>query len=142
MSGERMHLDRFRSLVDAYGANQARWPEAERAAAVTLAQGSAEAQALLRDAARLDEVLDLAPSVAPSTALLGAVLARQQGATGWWRALLGVMPIWQPAAALVLAAILGLGLGSSGTLMPRDEVVVDVAALSLAVDLDEDGTGQ
>jgi hypothetical protein len=142
MSGERMHLDRFRSLVDAYGANQARWPEAERAAAVTLAQGSAEAQALLRDAARLDEVLDLAPSVAPSTALLGAVLARQQGATGWWRALLGAMPIWQPAAALVLAAILGLGLGSSGTLMPRDEVVVDVAALSLAVDLDEDGTGQ
>lgn len=142
MPDERMQLERFRDLVDAYGARPTRWPEAERASAVALLQGSAEAQALLREANRLDQVLDRAPKLEPSAALFGKVLAGRQDTAGWWRGLLGAIPVWQPAMALFLAAVLGLGLGSSGTLVPRDEVVVDVAALSLAVDLDEDGTGQ
>jgi len=58
---------RFRAIVDAYGADEQRWPHAERAAAQAWANAHrSEAHALLETAARLDDWLDRY-EVAPAT---------------------------------------------------------------------------
>jgi hypothetical protein len=140
MPVEAMNLDRFNCLLDAYGAAPSRWPEAERRAGLEFMARSPAARAAAAEAERLDTVLDRAPRQAPSAALLGTVLAAAPRRTSWLHALLGGTPVWQPVAALALAAILGLGLGGSGKLaLPADEVVlVDVAALSLGLDIDDE----
>jgi hypothetical protein len=67
-----MSLDRLRTILDAYGARPARWPEDERDAAEALIAGSPEARAARDEAARLDAALDEA--VAPPPALAGLAL--------------------------------------------------------------------
>jgi len=52
-----MSLDRLKTLLDAYGADPNRWPEAERAGGRELLAGSAEARAYAQEARRLDSVL-------------------------------------------------------------------------------------
>ncbi len=52
--------DRFRDIVDAYGADPVRWPEAERAAAAIFARNHPEISEPVLDAARrLDAWLDI-----------------------------------------------------------------------------------
>jgi hypothetical protein len=64
-----MTPERFRAIVDAYGAHARRWPEAERAAAIEWAtQHRAQADALLADAAQLDAWLESDTVAAPDTA--------------------------------------------------------------------------
>jgi hypothetical protein len=69
-----MTLERFGQLVDAYGADFARMPEAERASARALLESSPQARALWDEARALDALLDtpqqdLAPSPALERAL-------------------------------------------------------------------------
>ena len=86
-----MNTDRLKEIIDAYGANHARWPDAERDAALALLATSADLQAY-RDAARtLDAFLDEA-SVAPASVdLETAILATapspqtQQASVSGWR---------------------------------------------------------
>ena len=54
-----MTPERFQALIDAYGAEPRRWPEAERAAAVAFAGASPQTQAWLDEARGLDAMLDL-----------------------------------------------------------------------------------
>jgi len=134
-----MSLERFRQLLETHGAAPSRWPAAEGRAASDLRDRSAEARALLAAAAALDSVLDQGPEQRPSAALRGAVLAarpKPAAAPGWWRLVFGPLPSWQPLAVLALAAILGFGLGTSGTLLPPEDeiVVVDIAAIGFATD--------
>ena len=65
-----MSLERFAALVEAYGGDLDRWPEAERFAAISFAGRSEEARTLLSDAHGLDFLLSRldAPPV-PSAAL-------------------------------------------------------------------------
>jgi hypothetical protein len=70
-----MTLARFTALLDAYGAEPARWPERERAAALTLLARSPEAYAQRDEAAVLDTLLDRAPAPAPPAALAARILA-------------------------------------------------------------------
>ena len=59
-----MKAERFQAIVEAYGANPARWPEAERDAALAWADQAGEtAQAMLAEARALD--LGLAGYTAP-----------------------------------------------------------------------------
>lgn len=67
---------RFHDLLDAYGADPARWPVEERASALALVAISAEAHAVQEEAAQLDQLLDLSPRVVSSTVLAERVLAR------------------------------------------------------------------
>lgn len=67
---EPMTLERFEALADAYGGVVARWPEAERAAAMQIA-AKPEASAILARALALDEALD-AWTVPPVSAGLRA----------------------------------------------------------------------
>ena len=53
-----MTLERFEELVAAYGAQSVLWPSQERAAMAQVLAESADANAILARAARLDAVLD------------------------------------------------------------------------------------
>jgi hypothetical protein len=74
-----MTPERFRAIVDAYGADARHWPEAERASASAwAAQHRSEADALLAQAAQLDAWLAsdaAATDVAPDAALIERVIA-------------------------------------------------------------------
>jgi hypothetical protein len=66
---------RFQDLADAYGGDMARWPQAERPAALAFAQVDPTAAAILTEAAALDRILAASPNPAPSLALRDAVIA-------------------------------------------------------------------
>jgi len=75
-----MTPERFRAIVDAYGAEARHWPEAERAAASAWAgQNRSEADALLAQAAQLDAWLASDAVAAPDTALTERVIASAPG---------------------------------------------------------------
>ncbi|MEQ8326784.1 hypothetical protein [Parvibaculum sp.] len=119
-------LKRFAGIVDAYGASPRRWPDDERASAEALVAASAEARALLAEAAALDGVLARAPVEAPSAALAERLLAaRPRGVAavpspkpqaGFIRSL--IEAVWPygspavPAGALAASIVLGVTLGS------------------------------
>ena len=122
-----MALDRFRDLLDAYGADPHRWPTDRRAAAEALVAASVEARAARDEAAALDRMLDLAPAPAPSPELMARVLAAApRGAharrRGWLtRLFAGLDPAGTPfrpagalAAALILGVLTGFVMGSDG----------------------------
>ncbi|MDV6331922.1 hypothetical protein [Asticcacaulis sp. 201] len=58
-----MNADRFQALIDAYGASPARWPEAERRAALDFLAGDPAAQARVDQARALDDMLDCVTAV-------------------------------------------------------------------------------
>jgi hypothetical protein len=102
-----MRIERFTLMLDAYGANPDRWPDAERAGALALLEQSAPARELLRSAAALDTLLDRAPPATSDPELARRVLAGAPGAK--------VVPL-RPArrrgfvVALALAAAASLAL--------------------------------
>ena len=76
-----MGLDRFRELMDAYGAEPARWPANERVAAEALLAVNAEAAQLRKRAAALDALLDKAAGLASAIdaeRLIASVTAQPQ----------------------------------------------------------------
>jgi hypothetical protein len=109
-----MEINRLQAILDAYGANPDHWPAAERNAARRLADTSPTAQAMMADAAALDQLLDAAPLAEPSPELLADILAAATPATRHrWAALLWPFgPVWKPASALAMAGLLGLFLGA------------------------------
>ncbi len=70
-----MTPERFRAIIEAYGAEPQRWPATERAAAEDFARGSLEANALLLREAELDDLLGRYRVQSPGSALTGAVVA-------------------------------------------------------------------
>ena len=115
-----MNRERFFSIVDAYGAEPRRWPEAERAAALAHLEADGEAAARVREAAGLDAVLDESRPLAPSAALRSRVVAaaprarRSPARLGWWA----------PGAGLVAAGVAGLMFGAA--LLAPQEVQTDM----------------
>jgi hypothetical protein len=114
-----MKLDRMQHLLDAYGADPARWPARERDAAEVLAAASPDAARLLDQARRVDSALD-AFAVAPATQALHDAILRSARRVDpprrpTWRELVGeflpVRPLWPNLAGLAAAAILGIGIG-------------------------------
>lgn len=70
-----MTLGRFATILEAYGADHARWPDAERDAAIAFAATSEQAGALIAEARALDLALDIAPEAQVSDALVARILA-------------------------------------------------------------------
>jgi len=68
-----MDAHRFRALLEAFGADFARWPEPERARGQAILASSSEAARWWADERRIDEALDTAHEVAPSPTLLRKV---------------------------------------------------------------------
>ena len=69
---KRLDAERFRAVVESYGANPERWPAQDRQAWEKLVAGAGEL-AWLDDGRRLDALLDEVPDLAPSPALLRRV---------------------------------------------------------------------
>ncbi len=114
--------DRLRRLLEAYGAEPARWPEAERQAALTLLATHSNAVRLRAEAAELDAWLDEAAVPQPSPELMADVLAAASPSPWrrWAAALWPFGPIWRPASALALACALGI---LAGSLVPGAELI-------------------
>lgn len=111
-------MQALEDLLDAYGADPARWPaeDPRRAAAWALIEsGDAAALQSLAAAAALDRALDSATPPAPSAALTGAVLRAApqtgRGLPGRFGLLLNPA-FFRPAGALACAMLLGLAVGS------------------------------
>lgn len=104
---EPLSPERFAALADGYGGTIARWPEAVRGPALTLARDPATA-AILGEAERLDVLLDRWRVAAPSAALQAAIMKRRhrpwaRRARLWWSGL-GIAAAVAGAAAGSLAA--------------------------------------
>ncbi|MBI4081079.1 MAG: hypothetical protein HY423_00570 [Candidatus Lambdaproteobacteria bacterium] len=115
-----MRIERLDALLLAYGASPAAWPPPERAAALALVGRSAAAAARLNEAAALDALLERARAPEPSRGLRARVLAAApRGWPAWGaRVRLGAYavwpfgPLWRPALALMVAAVLGAVIGT------------------------------
>ena len=130
--GKAKNAERARQIIEAYGADPARWPADERAAMVALVGTPAELSATLASATQLDTLLDALPGADASLALIERVMSAAPGAMpdnqalwqarrpspaghssladwlsgGWpWE------PVLRPAAALALSALFGVMVG-------------------------------
>ena len=106
-----MNRTRFEHLLEAYGADFARWPAAERAAGAAYAEHHApDLAALLREARALDAALNEARGAAPDVAGLSArvLAAAPKPAQGFGR---------RAGLALAACAVFGAMLGYGGGLM-------------------------
>lgn len=122
MRGDTMTLRRFTRILAAYGADPARWPDVERAAALRFAQDNADAKQRLRDAQQLDAALGhlAAPTSGLDAARLAAAVmetprapprsgAEPDWSIPWWR-WFG----WPKLAGLAVAGLLGIAVGWAG----------------------------
>jgi hypothetical protein len=137
-----MLLERFRELVDAYGGDPRRWPLTERGPAAELLAASAEARAVLAEAAALDQLLDRAPPTAPATLDAERLIARATAA-GQERPfvpLAGVMRptgrrLWLRAASLAAATIIGFVVGWTQLADTSEATAASGSSLDFAGDL-------
>lgn len=105
-----MTQERFLQILQAYGADPARWPETERAAAERHAAAHPDmAGPALQAAARLDAALGPA-GIAPSP-LLERRLLKRLARTG---AQSGGMPAWSLPVAAAAALVVGVMVGFAG----------------------------
>lgn len=133
-----MDIDRFKAILEAYGADPARWPEGERIAAESFLRTDREAKAAHDRAAELDAliapaILDASPSDMLAARLLRAV-PQPEFFSDWKHV----------AAAAALALVVGLGGGfASGALVPvsDDEAYYEIAFDGLDSDVQFDWEG-
>ena len=106
-----MDLNRFETLVAAYGATPNRWPEQERAAAEAFARTDQRAAALLAEADSIDALLFAHKVPEPSRTLRTMVT---EGAPRK-RRLAGRARLWWSGVALAMAGAGGILAGSAAT---------------------------
>jgi len=106
-----MDLNRFETLVAAYGATPSRWPEEERAAAEAFARADRRATALLSEADTIDTLLFAHKVAEPSRTLRTMVI---EGAPTK-RRLKGRAKLWWTGLGLALAGASGMLAGSAAT---------------------------
>lgn len=149
-------LERFKAIVDAYGASAERWPPSERKGALALLAASPEARACLAEASALDGLLANSPAGAPSAELIERLVAARprpalasapsRKSRGFFGDLLAaVWPYGSPAlptGALAASIMLGVALGSvseisvlddSQTVLASDETETGDRLISLAL---------
>ncbi len=129
-----MNESRVKALIDAYGAEAARWPADERASAEALCASSPFLQSYRNNAARLDGALD-AHRVQPALSVddLLATLDAQPAASvavdnspAWLDALMTwlfpgeLIQVWRPALAAVVPVLAGVYVGAAGVILPDD----------------------
>lgn len=132
--------DRVVELIDAYGADPLRWPDAERSAAEQALWNSPQLRQHQASARELDQAIDALPLVAPAPALrerlLRAAPVVRRGPWQWLRALLGELgaPPSVLGPALAAACVLGIAIGSlapvDNTALAADGAEEDVLALA------------
>jgi len=128
---------RLIELIEAYGGDPEAWPEGERAAALALLSKSEAAQAALSEARALDGLLGAGGGTVRADGPLKARIAAipEPKRVGLLAGLWPFGGIWQPAAGLAAAAVVGFILGTgapaapdSGADQAQDETVFAVIA--------------
>jgi hypothetical protein len=125
-------IERFETLLAAYGTRLELWPEAERDAARKLLESSSEARQLLHGEAGLDALFAAAqaPELSPDFSRRLAELPLKHAQP---RKLWPFRSVWLPAAAWAAAAVFGVLLG--GVALPDDvSEPADAAAVSAVPD--------
>ncbi len=135
ISPSRLTLERFEELLDLYGADLARFPKEERAAAAALVAADPHAQRLHAQALALEAGLQGMPAPEPSAALRRAVaeipLRHPQPAAG----AASLLPLrWRSAWALFASAALMVALGALSGSLTRDADLTALAAGSAEVE--------
>lgn len=114
-----MELNRFTEIILAYGANQAHWPEDERAAAVSFLNSSRQAQALASEAAEFDLELNRYELETVADQILKASILEQiqptivESLMDWLLPDFTLLPqtLWRPTAAAFMPLVLGIAIG-------------------------------
>ena len=106
-----MDLNRFETLVAAYGATPSRWPVEERDAAQAFARADPRAAALLAEADSIDALLFAHRVAEPSRTLRAMVI---EGAPTK-RRLTGRARMWWTGLGIALAGASGMLAGSAAT---------------------------
>jgi hypothetical protein len=115
-----MTIDRLQTILDAYGAGPARWPEAEREAALALISQSAQARAAVTAASALDASIDIYGNPAEHAInplkLVAEITAhsQQQAPQPKARPVTRITIGWPNLAGLAAAAVVGFLVGWSG----------------------------
>ncbi len=138
-------LDRLKQVIEAYGGEPARWPEAERAGLATLAAATPDLADTLHEARALDAVLGKAPGVDErrltdlrQRILAGAGLDEAAAAGGAPVAPIAVrplrpaprrVPMWTAAAALAASLVFGVAFGASDFGRPAVEELAGIAGI-------------
>lgn len=126
----RAATDRARKVLDAYGADPARWPATERAAIAAAIAADPALTAAQADARRLDGALARMPAPEiPAINPLAITAAARRGAPRGVR-------IWiARAAGLAAAAVLGFAVGLTGPLRtPMTGENADALAVIATID--------
>jgi hypothetical protein len=126
-SQDRIDLARARAIIDAFGADAARWPVTERRALEDMVASTPALNQYLVEAALLDRLLaeEMAPTSLHHGALKGRILAAIEGQQESFGARLARAlgfqgarapgAVFQPLGILMAAAVLGIAVG--GTLV-------------------------
>lgn len=140
---KHMDLDRLSTLLDAYGADRMRWPEAERASAWALIEAEDRARSLYDEARGLDTLLSQASAIEPSLELKAEVLAAaSRPRESWIQALWPFGAAWKPASALAAAVLLGI---IAGVVLPspfgstEDPLESEIGNLAMTTVYDQEG---
>jgi hypothetical protein len=121
-----MMIWRFRRLIEAYGADPARWPAGERARAEALLVRSERARRRLAEAQAFDAVLMADAKPAADERLIAAVIARataepqqrQPAQPREFRLDWSLARLWPQAVGLAAAGVLGFVVGWTDLLPP------------------------
>ena len=140
-------LDRLKQVIEAYGGDPKRWPEAERGGLVALSAAAPETAAAVREARALDTVLGQAPGADASRLpdlrqriLAGAGLDEAPAVAGGAPVAPITMsplrppprrvPMWAAAAALAASLVFGVALGASDFGRPAVEELAGIAGIA------------
>jgi hypothetical protein len=104
---EVMDEERFEAMLAAYGADAARWPEAERALALRHLAATPAAHGRRAEAKRLDALLDSWRLDTPSTAF-----ERRVAAAAPLARIFRPRTLWISAAGLAAACVVGVLVGA------------------------------
>jgi hypothetical protein len=145
-----LELERFRTIVDAYGTDPSKWPMQEKETALRFMGGSTEAIEIVNQAADLDRLLNQIPTVEPSLSLQRAVAeipirnasrSKQQEVFSFSNLFVRSV-LWKSALAATLAVLLGFASGFA-TLETNVNTEAqanweDFSSLAFASDLDQE----
>jgi hypothetical protein len=134
------------AILDAYGADPARWPTDEREAALALTRASLPAARALADARALDAALlrqsfpDIADEADRFTLLHAAIVSTTRRAASTWFGRwfgfdLAPSHLWPSVAGLALASVLGFAVGLGGLLQTETDHESDELAVVSPIDL-------
>ncbi|MCR9268038.1 MAG: hypothetical protein NXI03_10755 [Alphaproteobacteria bacterium] len=131
-----MKQDRFFEIIEAYGANPARWPEAEHDAMLAFIDAYPDTVGeALAEAAALDAMME-ADEVMPSDLLQRRILKAFPAAPA---ATPVARPRWQIPVAAAAALLVGVFAGfASGALTASDSTIDDIVYADAFNGLDQD----